>query len=171
MIFGNLGGLKLPDICLTGEEKPQKNLTQETCRTRARCVTSAHATTCSTAVDFFLIMIVTDLVGRTREQERQSWMLGNFTFTLPGSRKLPTDCECSHLKTSILIFFPFLFWLPFPGYCGPALSSYFNSIILITANTKSHLLKFGDIWHLQSVKYGNSPSKFSCYLQKIQANP
>ena len=22
MIFGDLGGLKLPDICLTGEEKP-----------------------------------------------------------------------------------------------------------------------------------------------------
>ena len=30
MIFGDLGALKLPDICLTGEEKPQKNLTQET---------------------------------------------------------------------------------------------------------------------------------------------
>ena len=24
MIFGNLTGLKLPDICLTGEEKPRK---------------------------------------------------------------------------------------------------------------------------------------------------
>ena len=23
MIFGDLGGLKLPDICLTGEEKPR----------------------------------------------------------------------------------------------------------------------------------------------------
>ena len=31
MIFGGLGGLKLPGICLTGEEKPRKNLTQETC--------------------------------------------------------------------------------------------------------------------------------------------
>ena len=31
MIFGDLVGLKLPDICLTGEEKPRKNLTQETC--------------------------------------------------------------------------------------------------------------------------------------------
>ena len=31
MIFGDL---KLPDICLTGEEKPQKNLTQETCPDR-----------------------------------------------------------------------------------------------------------------------------------------
>ena len=48
-------GLKLPDILLTGEEKPRKNLTQETYPDRgsnqARCVWSAHATTCSTAVD------------------------------------------------------------------------------------------------------------------------
>ena len=55
MIFGDLVGLKLPDIRLIGEEKPQENLTQETCptgdRTRARCVTSAHLTTCATAVD------------------------------------------------------------------------------------------------------------------------
>ena len=34
MIFGDLGGLKLPDICLIGEEKPRKNLTQETCPDR-----------------------------------------------------------------------------------------------------------------------------------------
>ena len=34
MIFGDLGGLKLPGICLTGEEKPRKNLTQETCPDR-----------------------------------------------------------------------------------------------------------------------------------------
>ena len=55
MIFGDLGGLKLPDICLTGEETPRKNFTQETCpdgdRTRARCVTGAHATAWPTAVD------------------------------------------------------------------------------------------------------------------------
>ena len=31
MIFGDLMGLKLPDTCLTGEENPRKNLTQETC--------------------------------------------------------------------------------------------------------------------------------------------
>ena len=30
MIFGEPWGLKRPDICLTGEEKPRKNLTQET---------------------------------------------------------------------------------------------------------------------------------------------
>ena len=34
MIFRDLMGLKLPDIRLTGEEKPQKNLTQETCPDR-----------------------------------------------------------------------------------------------------------------------------------------
>ena len=55
MILLDLGGLKLPDICLTGEEKTRKNLTQKLVptgdRTRARCVTSAQATTCSTAVD------------------------------------------------------------------------------------------------------------------------
>ena len=53
MIFGDLGGLKLPDICLTGEEKPRKNLTQETChilqsnagplRDRRACYHLAHS--------------------------------------------------------------------------------------------------------------------------------
>ena len=34
MIFGDLVGLKLPDIRLTDEEKPRKNLIQETCSVR-----------------------------------------------------------------------------------------------------------------------------------------
>ena len=34
IIFGDLVGLKLPDIRLTGKEKPRKNLTQETCPDR-----------------------------------------------------------------------------------------------------------------------------------------
>ena len=34
MIFWDLVGLKLPDIGLTGEEKPRKTLTQETCPDR-----------------------------------------------------------------------------------------------------------------------------------------
>ena len=55
MIFGDRVGLKFPDICLTGEGKPPKKLTQETCPTvnwtRARCVKGAHATASSTAVD------------------------------------------------------------------------------------------------------------------------
>ena len=33
-IFGDLGCLKCPHICLTGEEKPRKNLIQETCPDR-----------------------------------------------------------------------------------------------------------------------------------------
>ena len=51
MIFGDLEGLKFPDICLTGEEKPRKKTTPRKPvptgdRTRAHCVTSAHATAC-----------------------------------------------------------------------------------------------------------------------------
>ena len=34
MIFGDRVGLKLPDIHLTGEEEPRKNLTQEICPDR-----------------------------------------------------------------------------------------------------------------------------------------
>ena len=34
MIFGDLVGLKLPDIRLTSGENPEKNLTQETCPDR-----------------------------------------------------------------------------------------------------------------------------------------
>ena len=58
---GTLGGLKFPDICLTGEEKPQKTSPRKPVPTgdwtRACCVTSAHATTCSTAVDFLKILL------------------------------------------------------------------------------------------------------------------
>ena len=51
MIFGDLGGLKLPDICLTGEEKPRKNLTQETCPDRGLNLGPLHAAAWLTAVD------------------------------------------------------------------------------------------------------------------------
>ena len=34
MIFRDLVSLKFPEICLTGEEKPRKDLTQETCPDR-----------------------------------------------------------------------------------------------------------------------------------------
>ena len=55
MIYGDLVGLKLPDIHLIGEEKPRKNLTQETCPDRGSNPGPLHdkpdATTCSTAVD------------------------------------------------------------------------------------------------------------------------
>ena len=56
IIFGDFGDLKLPDICLTGEEKPKKKnslrkLVPSGHRTRARCVTGAHATAWPTAED------------------------------------------------------------------------------------------------------------------------
>ena len=55
MILGDLGGLKLPDICLTGEENPEKTSPRKFVptgdRTRARCLTDAHATAWPTAVD------------------------------------------------------------------------------------------------------------------------
>ena len=52
MIFGDLVGLKLPDICRTGEENPEKTSPRKIVptgdRTRARCETGAHATDCPT---------------------------------------------------------------------------------------------------------------------------
>ena len=59
MILGDLVGLEVPAICFTGEEKHRKHLTQEIVstgdQTRAHCVTGAHVTACSTAVDLKLI--------------------------------------------------------------------------------------------------------------------
>ena len=55
MIFGELGGLKVSDICLTGEEKPRKTSSRKTVptgiRIRARCVAGAHPTACPTPMD------------------------------------------------------------------------------------------------------------------------
>ena len=55
IIFGDLVGLKLSDICLTGEENPEKTSSRKLVptrdRTRGRCVKGAHAIACSTAVD------------------------------------------------------------------------------------------------------------------------
>ena len=54
MIFRDLGGLKLPDICPTGEEKPRKTSPRKLVptgdRTRACCITGMHATTWSTKI-------------------------------------------------------------------------------------------------------------------------
>ena len=60
MIFGDLGGLKLPEICLTGDEKSRKQpslrkLVPTGDRTRARCVTGAHAAAWPKAVDILHI--------------------------------------------------------------------------------------------------------------------
>ena len=55
MIFGDLRGLKHPDICLAGEENPEKPSPGKPVptgdRTRARCVTDAHAAAWPIAVD------------------------------------------------------------------------------------------------------------------------
>ena len=55
IIFGDLEGLNLPDICITGEKKLRKTspriLVPTGDRTRARCVTGAHATAWPTAMD------------------------------------------------------------------------------------------------------------------------
>ena len=49
---GTFGGLKLPDICLIGEEKTSpRKLVPTRDQTQARCMTGVHATTWSTAVD------------------------------------------------------------------------------------------------------------------------
>ena len=61
MIFGDLGGLKLPDIRLTGVEKPRKTSPRKLVptgdRTRARCVKGAHATARTTAVDKLIVIL------------------------------------------------------------------------------------------------------------------
>ena len=55
MIFGDFGGLKLADICLADQENPEKTSPKKPVptgdRTRARCVTDAHAVAWPTAVD------------------------------------------------------------------------------------------------------------------------
>ena len=54
MIFGYLEGLKLPDICFTGEENPEKSSPRKPVptgdRTQALCVTGAHAADWPTTV-------------------------------------------------------------------------------------------------------------------------
>ena len=55
MIFGDPVGLKFAEICLTDEEEPRNNLTQETRPDRGSnpgpLREGAHATACSTAVN------------------------------------------------------------------------------------------------------------------------
>ena len=70
MIFGDLGGLKFPDICLTGEEKPQKNLTQETCpdqgsnpgplRDRHACYCLSHS---GGHFEIYILKLITKLIN------------------------------------------------------------------------------------------------------------
>ena len=61
MIFGDLGCPKIPDICPTGEEKPEKTSPRKFVLTGDRCVTGAHAAAWPTAVDK-LPVILHDIV-------------------------------------------------------------------------------------------------------------
>ena len=85
---------KVSYICLTGEEKPRKTSPRKPVptgdRTRARCVTSAHATTCCTVVDSVsyticlknvrndLIKLVTFLTPKTELQTSSKWYRERF---------------------------------------------------------------------------------------------
>ena len=70
MIFGNLVGLKLSDICLTGEENPEKTSPRRLAptgdRTRALCVTGAHATTWPTAVCLMILNKFIRFISRNK---------------------------------------------------------------------------------------------------------
>ena len=59
MIFGDLGGLKLPDICLAVRKRPEKTPSRKLVptgdRIQAHCVPGAQVTTWSTAVDNIIV--------------------------------------------------------------------------------------------------------------------
>ena len=91
MIFGDLGGLKVPDICLTDEKKPWKTSPRKPVptgdRTRARCMTGTHATAWPTAVDS-LNLNSTDvnrvLFYKTQKISKPEFIFWTwFLFTLP----------------------------------------------------------------------------------------
>ena len=91
MIFGDLGGLKLPDICLTGEEKPRKNLTQESCpdrgsnpgplRDRRACYRLLHS---GGQLDLFKIMNCKNCINLL-----VTVFPGNFDYVLRCFKKVP----------------------------------------------------------------------------------
>ena len=61
MIFGDRVGLSFLTFVLQVRRNPEKTSPRKPPtgdRTRARCVTSAHATTCSTAVDYIYILVL-----------------------------------------------------------------------------------------------------------------
>ena len=77
MIFGDLGGLKLPDMCLTGEENPEKTSPRKPVltgdRTRARCVIGAHAAAWPTAVD--ARRLATGWTARVQSRVSEGWIV------------------------------------------------------------------------------------------------
>ena len=84
MGFRDLGGLKLPDICLTGEEKPRRNLTQEICpdrgsntgplRDRRACCRLAHSG--GPEIQFTVYSLL-----QLFENFREQWSRENLSYT------------------------------------------------------------------------------------------
>ena len=101
MIFGDLGGLKLPDISLTGEKTSPRKLVPTGDRTRARCVTGAHAKTCPTAVDTRPYRLVpVKVLGYSRESNAGplGWMSDVLT-TVPKRRSFEMRRNINRVKT------------------------------------------------------------------------
>ena len=100
VIFGDLGGLKLPDICLTGEEKPRKYLTQETCpdrglnpgplRDRRACYHLSHSDGLKFSLKFLIFIFFNRQKSPARTSTRkltlteiEPWPAGREATTLP----------------------------------------------------------------------------------------
>ena len=105
MIFGDLVGLKLPDICLTGEEKPQKNLTQETCpncgsnpgllRDRCACYHLAHS---GGRISLWIVVVA-----------KGSCILQVNFYSFQQRHVVNTSVSVNNLK-HVVIIINFLFW-------------------------------------------------------------
>ena len=93
MIFGDLGGLKLADICLTGEAKPRKNLIPFNWQID-NCEFRNLSTTSCTYVLHFEVLGPVNISGHWRPY----WMMidddndGQMIFGDLGGLKLPDIC-------------------------------------------------------------------------------
>ena len=79
MIFGDLGGPKVSWHVLQVRKNPEKKtspmkLVPTGDRTRARCVTNAHATTCSTNL-MILILCILDFENREHSKFQSNWCI------------------------------------------------------------------------------------------------
>ena len=120
MIFGDLGGIKLPDICLTGDEKPRKTSPRKRPdwgTKPARCVIGAHATVLPTGMDRFLQ--VNELLGYLAEEARFRVELFCCTTMhvriLPGRQK--PCCVSNFIGTSSSILRTVRTWHPRTIFC------------------------------------------------------
>ena len=134
MIFGDLGGLKLSDICLTGKEKPRKNLTQETCpdrgsnpgplRDKRACCRLAHSGGHSLYNNGNSSIMVTLLLLRThkfrdsrnREKFKNSRRLRGTCFKIKLNKLmwvltrelLANFCKSAYIREFLILFAKFM---------------------------------------------------------------